>query len=413
MIVIDRAKLSKKIVFRHDENDEKKELNENQNNMKIIVNEQVEHFNHVVEMMYAREIMKIQNEIVNKRARFRAINEKWHRFLCFLFALQLNVNKRFNSFLMKSEQTRMTRWKRLRNLNVNDCLTRILRVDNNFREIQRFVLKIILQNHNLVIAMMTTSNDKSLLFMLLTLCNLDDVIIVVILLIALRVDLQARCDQASIKCHQWNSRRLIFDDDIVLITSKSALSSNFQSYLSLLQTIKLLNRIVIDECHIILNDDNFFRKQLQQLRDLVRNESQMILLIATLSSRDESKLWKRMYFKIKKIHLFRAFTIKINVRYVVQLLSCEITMTQKKKQMIQKMQQTLQTHFIDKIVMYVNSVFKMQRLASCLDCETYFNDTIDKKRKFQEFRESRQRVIVVINALKLKMNILDIRLVLH
>ena len=290
MIAIDRAKLSRKVAFRHDEDDEEEELNENQNSMKVIVDEQVEHFSHVVEMMYAREIMKVQGEIASKRARFRAANEEWHRFLCFSFALQLNVNKRFSSFLVKSEQTRMARWKRLRNLNVDDCLTRTLGAGSSFRGVQRLALKVILQNHSLVVAMMTTGSGKSLLFMLPTLCSLDDVTIVVIPLVALRVDLQARCDQASIKCHQWNPRRLVFGGDIVLVTSKSALSSSFQSYLSLLQTIKLLNRIVIDECHIILNDDNSFRKQLQQLRDLVRNESQMILLIATLSSRDESKL---------------------------------------------------------------------------------------------------------------------------
>ena len=413
MIAIDRAKLSKKVAFRHDENDEKGGLNENQNSMKAIVDEQVEHFSHVVEMMYARGVMEVQGEVASKRARFRAASEKWHRFLCFLFALQLNVNKRFSSFLVESEQARMARWKRLRNLNVDDCLTRTLGVGNSFREVQRPALKVILQNHNFVVAMMTTSSDKSLLFMLPTLCSLDDVTIVVVSLVALRVDLQARCDQASIKCHQWNPRRLVFGGGIVLVTSESALSSSFQSYLSLLQTIKLLDRIVIDECHIILNDDNSFRKQLQQLGDLVRNGSQMILLIATLSPRDESKLWKRMYFKAKKVHLFRASTVRINVRYVVQLLPCGITMAQEEEQMVQKVLQALQAHPIGKVVVYANSVSKVQRLASCLDCETYFSGTIDKERKFQEFREGRQRVIVATNALGLGVDILDIRLVLH
>ena len=96
--------------------------------------------------------------------------------------------------------------------------------------------------------------------MLPTLCIPKDITIVVITLIALRDHMQARCNRAEINYRQRNPRRLTVGGETILMTLRSALFETFQSHVSLPTTINLLDRIVIDEYHVVLNDQTTFRK---------------------------------------------------------------------------------------------------------------------------------------------------------
>ena len=69
---------------------------------------------------------------------------------------------------------------------------------------------------------------------------------------------------------------------IVLVTPESAVSETFQTFINWKQWTKELDRIMIDECHIILQEGYEFRKQMAQLGVLVRAETQIVLLTATL-----------------------------------------------------------------------------------------------------------------------------------
>jgi superfamily II DNA helicase RecQ len=79
-----------------------------------------------------------------------------------------------------------------------------------------------------------------------------------------------------------------------------------------------LDRIVIDKCHIILNDGLDFRKYMQQLGRLIIVEAQMILLIATLPRTKEVELQRQIGWVEGQIEIFRAPTVRKNVRYRVQ-----------------------------------------------------------------------------------------------
>ena len=125
---------------------------------------------------------------------------------------------------------------------------------------------------------MPTGRDKSLLYMLPALCSPEGITVVVVPLIALRNEMHTRRKGAAIKCHQWNPQRLAFGSEIELVTPESALTEAFQSYVNLLKEISRLDRIVIDECHVMLNDQITFRKQLQRLGELDRGATLMILL---------------------------------------------------------------------------------------------------------------------------------------
>jgi len=78
--------------------------------------------------------------------------------------------------------------------------------------------------------------------------------------------------------------------NIVFVTSESTVSDEFRTFINRLRVTQVLNRIVIDECHVMLNEQHNFRRQMQQLRDLMNVKAQMILLTATLSLSKEKEL---------------------------------------------------------------------------------------------------------------------------
>jgi superfamily II DNA helicase RecQ len=89
-----------------------------------------------------------------------------------------------------------------------------------------------------------------------------------------------------------------------VVTPESAVGEEFATFLNRLRATRQLDRIVIDECHIVLNRRYTFRKQMQQLGKLVAAETQMVLLTATLPPSEEDELYWRMHFERDQVTMF-------------------------------------------------------------------------------------------------------------
>ena len=114
---------------------------------------------------------------------------------------------------------------------------------------------------------MGTGGGKSLSFMLPAWSSPRGVSIVVVLLIALRADMLERCRQLGIPYAEWNMQRQSECDRVrlVFVTPESAVQEEFIRFLSRKKAVQQLDRIYIDECYIILNNQTDFRRQLQEL----------------------------------------------------------------------------------------------------------------------------------------------------
>ena len=77
---------------------------------------------------------------------------------------------------------------------------------------------------------------------------------------------------------------------IVLVTPESAVSDDFKSFITRLKATRQLDRVVIDECYVILNEQRDFRINLQRLGQLVMAETQIVLLTAILPPSKEGVL---------------------------------------------------------------------------------------------------------------------------
>ena len=260
-IAMSRRWMRKQDAFRRDENDE--DENWNKNNDDQIANEQADHTSHVTRMIYAQEIMKQDEVIKSKRDKYREFSKSWHEFLRFLSSIEdeqkfsqdeTKDKRKMASFQTKIKNARMIRWKRLRKINSRYELRRIMSSNSQFRDIQKPIIQTIMQKKSFVIVMMSIEKRKNLLFMLSAVCQFEESSIVIVSLIALRQNLKRRCEKMSIRCVEWNSQKSLDAASIVLVTSKFAIRNEFRTFINRLRTTQRLNQIVIDECHVMLND---------------------------------------------------------------------------------------------------------------------------------------------------------------
>ncbi|GME52406.1 P-loop containing nucleoside triphosphate hydrolase protein [Neofusicoccum parvum] len=85
--------------------------------------------------------------------------------------------------------------------------------------------------------------------------------------------MKERYSKLGISCTEWDVRRPPDAESVVLVTPEAALSDEFITFLNRLRAMRQLDRIVIDEYHVVLNDQVDFRKQLQQLGKLIAAET--------------------------------------------------------------------------------------------------------------------------------------------
>ncbi|KAF2801246.1 uncharacterized protein BDZ99DRAFT_403750, partial [Mytilinidion resinicola] len=66
-----------------------------------------------------------------------------------------------------------------------------------------------------------------------------------------------------------------------------------------------------------------------------------------------------------------------------------------------------------KVVVYSSIVGKVKKIAQALDCSAYYYNAVGKASILSKFIDGRQRVIIVISALGIEVDIPDIRCIIY
>ncbi|KAI9034797.1 DEAD/DEAH box helicase [Aspergillus affinis] len=267
-----------------------------------------------------------------------------------------------------------------------------------------------------VVAVMRTGGGKSMLFMLPAFVEPGGTTIVVVPLVALRQDMMSRCRALSIPCVAWESRRPPDEATIVLVTPESAVTDDFQTFINRLRQIRRLDRIVIDECHTVLNNQRDFRPELRQLGQLNYARTQIVLLTATLLPQLEPTLWQQIGYLPDFVHLFRDRTSRSNVAYRIwepdvprRTGSAWVT----SEPVVTFIRERIQQAQGGRVIIYGSVVNQVVAVAGELACEAFYSAQIDKSSILQRFIEGPSRVIVATSALGMGVDIPDIRSIIH
>jgi superfamily II DNA helicase RecQ len=276
---------------------------------------QAGHGSRLANALYARESHELSGTLATLRDRFRQASLEWHRFLGFSVS-----TKRRNPYDDDADSSRKRRWRRLRELGFKTVFQQAL-PEATPRSAQIEAYDAIKEGDSPVVVVMPTGSGKSMLFTVPAMVAPNGVTVVVVPILALQADIVKRCSQMAVSCRPWSAASPPDDATVVVVTPEAALEKPFASFLGRLHLARRLDRIVIDECHVILNDSSTFRPRLQELGQLLAHEAQMVLLTATLPPSLEPKLWERMAWQEGQGRVVRAPTTRVNIRYSVVRVS--------------------------------------------------------------------------------------------
>jgi superfamily II DNA helicase RecQ len=385
-----------------------------------IADEQATHSPHVAGAVYARDTQELAGATASRRQQFRAISVDWHRFLGFQSTEQAKkegLKRKRCPFEDEAEEARTERQVALRRMDAVAELQWMMGKKVTMRSVQGDAMHAIQQGESPIVVVMPTGSGKSVLFMLPAFVQVGGVTIVVVPLKALRADMVVRCREVNIRCAVWEHGHAVDGASIVLVTPEKAVSPAFGTFVSRVRQTQRLDRVVIDECHVILNDRWDFRQELQQLGKLAFAETQMLLLTATLPPTEEQTLFDRMYWRRAEVRLIRASTVRKNIEYSVVDGPAEMS---KRIECLAELVGSMLRDEVQpdgKVVVMCESKPEISAIveAGLFPCEPFHADMTEERKEevLEEFRTSQIQVVVASGSFNMGIDIAGIRLIVH
>ncbi|CEL11232.1 hypothetical protein ASPCAL14335 [Aspergillus calidoustus] len=182
--------------------------------------------------------------------------------------------------------------------------------------------------------------------------------------------------------------------------------------------MRRLDRVVVDECYIIMNPQRDFRPEMAQLGQLVRARTQMVYLTATFPPQMEGEFSRRIHYPRDQIYIYRARTSRRNVAYRVwrPAVGSSPYQWQQDPGIIAFMQARIQQARRaggGKVVIYANAIRQVQAMAEIFWGEAYHSQQVDRAGVLERFIQGTTGVIVATNALGMGVDIPDIRVIIH
>lgn len=380
---------------------------------------QTGHGAQVGEGIYGRDVNESPFHTMARRVMFRKVSKEWHRFLLFRSALEEPVEQGTAAARRRrqAEEGERRRWAVMRKVNLQTQLERLLGAGTQFRGIQKAAIQTIMQQKSPVVAVMATGGGKSLLFMLPAFCS-TGVTVVVVPLIMLRQDMVSRCKAAGIECVEWDSARPHEWAQMVFVTPEAAVGEAFGGFLNRQRAMGRLDRVVIDECHVVLDaGETGWRRRILALRELAGVETQMVYLTATMPPTDEPEF--RRLTGLADIGTkegefwFRSRTSKPNVKYQI------VWHDEKEEEAVLiRLLEEKKTQYgrAGQIIVYCDTVGKTKRYAKALGCQSFYRgvgDNREKERLLKALKDGTQQVWTATNALGLGVDAPSVRVIIH
>ncbi|KAJ9129553.1 DEAD-like helicases superfamily protein, partial [Pleurostoma richardsiae] len=365
--------------------------------------------------VYGREIEEGTSIPLVRQELYRKASICWHRLLGLGRGGSTGDRKRpYDSFDEELELARARRLHRLRRADLAGRLRQMLNnEDASFRGIQLAVVRAVVRGETPVLQIIGTGAGKSLSFMLPAYCSPDGVTIVVVPMVALRTDLLWRCRTSQIDAEIWRSDRPVRAASVVLITPESVATKGFRNFVNGLTVRQQLDRIVVDECHLVLDGSSDYRPGLLKLGETVAEIGvQLICMTATMSPYELQGFYTLMQLPRNRVKVYRTATTRTNLRYVVREVEQardELAATQEEVRRLEV------TYGTTRLIVYCRRIDQVEQLGNILGCPIYHARIGRTEEKDEIVRDWRDKggTIVATNALGVGLDIADIRGVVH
>ncbi|SCV61242.1 uncharacterized protein FFFS_15811 [Fusarium fujikuroi] len=165
-----------------------------------------------------------------------------------------------------------------------------------------------------LVIVLPTGSGKSLAFMVPALLPDAGITIVVAPYRLLKEQLTSRCKKAGIQCQQWPAARTAYPR-VTLVSAEAAITDDFLQWAAELSVRGRLDRVVFDECHVIITAGETYRSKLRNLVHLRDLGSPCIFLTGTLPPSRQRDLEEAMHLPAPLY--IRASSHRTDMRYRV------------------------------------------------------------------------------------------------
>lgn len=391
---------------------------------------QAGHGSHVGGLVYARMFGQGDLGTMRSREQFRKVSMQWHQF----FGLGaedrtewITGAKRGRSmFDADREDVRRKRFGRLHRMDMQGQLQQMMGPAVAFRGLQEPVIRAVVRGEWPIVQITPTGGGKSLTFMLPAYCTPDGMTIVVTPLVALENDMNTRCAKMGIDSYVWSSRGVQRAASLVFVTPESAVTKGFRAFVERMHGQQRLDRVVVDECHTVLQCSKTFRPQVARLGQVLQEFGvPVVCLTATLKPTQEKALFAALRFIPERVRMFREPTTRPNIRYRVIILEDGEEAGQgggkkKKKRAKAKAKAKVKvngegeeegeeddaivervceivrawtaTHSRGKVIIYGGTIKRVEQITAILGCVGYWRgvgSAKEKARRVEEWRNSK------------------------
>ncbi|KAK5651006.1 hypothetical protein OQA88_2932, partial [Cercophora sp. LCS_1] len=254
---------------------------------------QAGHSSYTAGMVYGREIEQGNTGLAVRQEQFRKVSILWHRFFGF-GSYDVGQGRKPRQELFEAERyaVRQRRLDRLQQINLKGCLQQLLwNPEAEFRGNQQAVLEAVIRGQTPILQITGTGGGKSLTFLLPAYGADEGTTVVIVPFVVLQEDIQARCRIMGIACEIWLAQEVQVVP-VLLVLPESFVTKGFADFLNRLSVRYQLDRIVLDECHTVLDASYDFRPDLRAIGPVLNLVgAQLVFLTATMPPRDEEEFW--------------------------------------------------------------------------------------------------------------------------
>ncbi|KAK6495557.1 hypothetical protein TWF481_002606 [Arthrobotrys musiformis] len=290
---------------------------------------------------------------------------------------------------------------------------------------QMQALSDMVHQHPAVLVVLPTGGGKSLLFQLPPLLDGAGITVVIVPFVSLKDDMVDKCNRLNIPCDVWGGAPS-FDNGngngngngtrpkLIFASLEHVGCQSFLAWLQMMNVTKRLDRIVLDECHLLLTSDADYRLDLRRLKHLRDIPVQMVYLTGSLPVSATQRLKSELLYSGECLfRTIRAPTARPNLKLQIcrqeaskhdTIANLQIADWREKRSNINK-----------RAIIFVKSKENGSKLATEIGCLFYHATLPDKDEIFHRWRagtDPKDRIVVATSALYQGIDLPNINFVL-
>jgi superfamily II DNA helicase RecQ len=374
---------------------------------------------------YGRDIHEGHRFTPDDRVRYRAVSVDWHLYLQFPSVFSPR-NPDLNDQGLMAEHHRIKEREKARWLSMAHAdMRQELRIFTGnpraeFRPGQKEALRAIFKRTPRLLAIMATGSGKSSLFTLPAMHPQAGTTIVVVPTTALKLDLKRRALPTGLTCaaYEGANDELPEGAKLVFVTPESATSLRFiQEYVEPLRALGQLDRIVIDECHVVLEsvEDLDWRPRILELSELQGKGIQLVYLTGSLAPRDMPTFFKAIGLRESDVIVLRQHTTRPNISYSVCGVLAEDGENPKHAYARYIATEMTKHPQADQALVYCQQIERGTSIANLLNTAMYHGKLPlrTKARLLASFTKGEMQVMVATNAMGQGVDLDAVKIVFH